>query len=321
MQFVEGATLLAVMIAGLSGAVAPNGDASRSEASKAGERITILTFNIWVGGENADADKAKSRAWTTRVMRTSQADVICLQESRGNAPSYGEALGYNVFEQSSSTAILTRFAIREATPEKWGVRLELEGGQLIWVFNAHFLHAPYQPYQLASIPYHNGRFIRAESAAVTEARLARGEAAIQCLREMQAPLQAGVPTFLTGDFNEPSHLDWTRAAVDGSVRPLAVEWPTTKLFADGGLADAYRTLHPDPVASPGYTWTPRPSPREVHDRIDFVLYAGRRVRVTDARIIGDKKPQADWVITPYPSDHRAVIATFALPRPPDPDKQ
>ncbi len=37
------------------------------------------------------------------------------------------------------------------------------------------------------------------------------------------------------------------------------------------------------------------------------------MKVTDSKIIGENEENADIVVAPYPSDHRAVVATFTLP--------
>jgi exodeoxyribonuclease-3 len=36
---------------------------------------------------------------------------------------------------------------------------------------------------------------------------------------------------------------------------------------------------------------------------------GRGVKVTSAQIVGERMDRADIVVTPYPSDHRAVVAS------------
>jgi exonuclease III len=82
------------------------------------------------------------------------------------------------------------------------------------------------------------------------------------------------------------------------------------------MRDAFRTVHPDEVARPGWTWTPttRPDdPKDRHDRIDFVFFAGRGVAVKHCSIVGEAKESADIVVQPYPSDHRAVVATIEFP--------
>ena len=134
-------------------------------------------------------------------------------------------------------------------------------------------------------------------------------------------LTSGVPVFVTGDFNEPSHLDWTQAAADATARPydLKVEYPASKKMATLGMSDTFRTIWPDEVVRTGYTWTPGSPPpnigaTEVHDRIDFVYYAGTGVTATAAVTVGldATNPNTDIAITGYPSDHRAVLGTFDL---------
>jgi endonuclease/exonuclease/phosphatase (EEP) superfamily protein YafD len=53
-------------------------------------------------------------------------------------------------------------------------------------------------------------------------------------------------------------------------------------------------------------------PTTHHDRIDFVYFKGRGVTVTDVKVIGENDENAEIVVAPYPSDHRAVVATFTL---------
>jgi hypothetical protein len=132
---------------------------------------------------------------------------------------------------------------------------------------------------------------------------------------------AGIPVFLTGDFNSPSHLDWTPAVA--AVRPevpYAFDWPVSRAYADAGFRDSYREVHPDPVAVPGFTWTPggpESVPREVHDRIDWVLAAGE-ARAVESDLVGEVGgPDVDIAIDPYPTDHRGVASTFVV-RPGEP---
>ena len=61
-------------------------------------------------------------------------------------------------------------------------------------------------------------------------------------------------------------------------------------------------------------------PTTHHDRIDFVYFKGKGVKLNGAKIVGENKENADIVVSPYPSDHRAVIATFTLPNQPKSEK-
>jgi len=98
--------------------------------------------------------------------------------------------------------------------------------------------------------------------------------------------------------------------------PLAVPYPTSRAVFDAGLRDAFRTLFADEVSRPGWTWTPttRPDdPADRHDRIDFV-YVGNSLEttVTQTQVVGEDASTADIVVQPWPSDHRAVVATVTL---------
>lgn len=284
------------------------------------DSLQVMSYNIWVGGEAGGQPLEQ----TAEVIRRAGADVIGLQETNGyqkagKRPNHtqrlAESLGFHYAEQASGCGILSRYPIVTQTPLRHGVEIELPSGKQIWMFNVHFAHAPYQPYQLVGIPYANGGFLDTAEEAVQAAVAARGHQVAALLSEMEPLLQAGASVFLTGDFNEPSHLDWTPAAVDAGDCPLPVVWPTTRAVTDAGLKDSYRTSHPDEVTSRGLTWTPttkEEDPKDRHDRIDFLFFSGNGVEVQNSSVVGEKKERADIVVSPYPSDHRAVLSRFRM---------
>ena len=97
--------------------------------------------------------------------------------------------------------------------------------------------------------------------------------------------------------------------------PMKVEFPTSLTMAKAGFVDMYRTFYTDEMAKPGFTWSPAykdDDPRSHPDRIDFVYFKGNGLKVTNVKIVGENKENADMVVTPYPSDHRAVVASFKL---------
>ncbi|MDX1517614.1 MAG: hypothetical protein R3288_12295, partial [Woeseiaceae bacterium] len=94
------------------------------------------------------------------------------------------------------------------------------------------------------------------------------------------------------------------------------DYPTVRAFEREGFVDAWRTVHPDEIAAAGYTWTPTTSaddPGDHHDRIDYVLVKGEGIVVSTAQVVGESQAVADIVIEPWPSDHRAVVATISIP--------
>ena len=141
---------------------------------------------------------------------------------------------------------------------------------------------------------------------------------------------------IAGDFNEPSHLDWTKATKDlydhnGTVIP----WDCSVLLHKAGFTDTYRKKYPNPVTHPGFTfaaynkdvelsklvWAPDADDR---DRIDYIYYkSGNKVSLSTIDIVGPtetirygqefKNDSRDHFILPHsiwPTDHKGLFATF-----------
>jgi dienelactone hydrolase/endonuclease/exonuclease/phosphatase family metal-dependent hydrolase len=272
--------------------------------------LRVLSWNIWT----ADANYTK----INEVIQTTGADVIGFQE-QGNVGSVVSSLETATGEDwHSHGMIITRFPIIDTSGG--GALIQITPEQTAWVFNVHFTAYPYQPYDLR-----DGTLAQNEAAVIAAAESTRGGQADSLVTAItnSGAMAAGIPVFVTGDFNEPSHLDWTQAAADATARPydLKVEYPASKKMTDLGLTDTFRTIWSDELTRTGYTWTPGTPPpsvgaNEVHDRIDFVYYWGTGVTAIDAVTVGidDTNPNTDIAITAYPSDHRAVLGTFVLPK-------
>jgi hypothetical protein len=43
-----------------------------------------------------------------------------------------------------------------------------------------------------------------------------------------------------------------------------------------------------------------------------VYFKGKGIKLNEVKIVGENQKDADIVISPYPSDHRAVVANFKL---------
>jgi endonuclease/exonuclease/phosphatase family metal-dependent hydrolase len=266
------------------------------------DSVRVASFNIW---------KGKTGPKVVEVIRASGADVVGLQEADGAAPELARELGWAYCEFSfdrgneagnSDCAILSRLPITQTLSH--GVRVEVAPGREAFVFVAHLRAFPYQPYNLR-----DGE-IRGQAQAIRGAENARGGEIDEILAEIKPYLDARRAVFLVGDFNEPSHLDWTDAAAAAGLHALKVAWPASSKVVAAGLTDSFRALRADPVTVPGNTWTPRPETKEVHDRIDFVYAAN--ATATETRIVGEDAQHADVLVDDYPSDHRAVVAAFAL---------
>ena len=291
------------------------------------ETLRVMSFNVWGGGAN----EGKGIEETVAAIKAAGADVVGLQETRlesdpctaescpavgeSVAPAIAKALGWQVHDQTGenaalwANAVISRYPIDAVSPNDLGVALDVNG-KAVWLFNIHLDDEPYQPYQLLGIEYGPAPFIGTEAEAVTFATETRGPA-LDLLAGDMAAAEVAAAVFVTGDFNEPSALDWTAEVAASGAKPVAVKWPSTGRLLAEGFTDAYRAVHSDPVAKPAYTWTPtydEAATDDEPDRIDFVLVRGDGLTVKDAAIVGEDGPRSDIVVMPWPSDHRAVVA-------------
>jgi len=285
--------------------------------------LRVMTLNIFYGGDEIDlhtgswchrkAGCPETRAQVVEAIRASGADVVGLEEGEHSTTLIADALGWYASER---TQVISRYPIIDP-PGANGiyVYVEVAPGRIVAIANVHLPSDPYGPYAIR-----DGASLADVLALERSVRLP----AIQDqLRVLPALAAAGIPTFLTGDFNSPSHLDWTAAV--SAVRPdvpYPVDWPVSRALATAGLRDSYRDVHPNPVAVPGFTWTPggpESDPREVHDRIDWVLSAGPATPRASAVVGEAGGPDVVDSVIPWPTDHRGVVSTFdvtpAVPAP------
>lgn len=281
-------------------------------------RLKVMTFNIWYGGDQV------SFAKVVEAIRAADADIVGLQEPDGRTLDIAAAAGYpyadsrrhiiSKFPLFDSGAGETTFegappySIAGVDPDKVHAWAMVAPGRVVAVANTHLSSDPYGP-ELAR----DGS--KAEDVLQNEAdtRVPEAEALVAGLKPV---IDSGAPVILTGDFNTPSHRDWTDVAVLARGLAFPVDWPATKLLEAAGLSDTFRTVHPDLTVTPGLTWTPgRPAPAvpegETHDRIDYVFTAN--AHVVDSVIVGETgNPAVSISVSPWPSDHRAVLSTIEV---------
>ncbi|MFT3988235.1 endonuclease/exonuclease/phosphatase family protein [Aestuariivirga sp.] len=295
------------------------------------QSLTLLSMNMWGAGANAQ----KPIDETVAVFKAVNADIIAVQETvpepdpctaevcqateNSRLKDLADALGYHYHEFKHNTdnhwadGVLSKYPFGQETPNGVGVEIDVNGRKIV-VYSMNLDDAPYQPYQLLNIEYDKSPFIKTAAEAEEWASKTRGKALELLVADIKAE-EAADAQFVMGDFNEPSHWDWTENAVKAGHQPLAVNWPTTRGVEAQGFVDTFRTAFPDEVAKPGMTWTPTTSPddkEDHHDRIDFILAKSKELKVISAGIVGEKAPEADLVVTPWPSDHRATMAKVAF---------
>lgn len=141
-----------------------------------------------------------------------------------------------------------------------------------------------------------------------------------------------------GDFNEPSHLDWIESTKNKfDHNGVVYAWDCSVLLFENGFKDAFREVYPNPISHPGFTfpsdneridiskltWAPDADER---DRIDFIYFRPyKNLDLKNIIIVGPsksivrserKEENSDDKFIPshgvWPTDHKAVMATFIL---------
>lgn len=289
--------------------------------------VTVMSFNSWYEWNRVlnGFDKAVA------AIVQSGADLIGLQESSSaRAQQMADELGwFRVPSGTGSAQIISRYPV-VATHSVANIdsgrivgatiRLATSPRRDIVFFNTHLDYLDYGPYAAylagaseASVLAENNRSARVPQIAAVLAGMADPIA--------HADVR---PVLLTGDFNVPSHLDWTAAtaAKHGGVGPVA--WPESTRVQEAGLIDSFRRLHPDPLLKPGESWSAIHKGSEAQDRIDFVYYRGKALRPLASDLYAtavqttvgpwntNRDPSAAVGGNTWPSDHFAVKTTFRI---------
>lgn len=312
--------------------------------------LNVLTFNVWHGGTQV-ADGAQQIA---DVIQQTDADVTFLPEV-GQAPQQVAALlGYQHLT-ATDTGIVSRYPIVSTdTVGTWWSKAVIDvNGTDVVVYGGHLEYRWYTTY----LPRGYGGEIHGDwppgwntwnklDAPVTDVdailaanvQSGRPATAADLVADIASEREAGRIAVVGGDFNEPPSQDWTAATADlFDHNGVVIPWQTTQTLLDGGLVDAFRTVHPDPAANPGFTWpsdnalfptsslTWAPEADE-RDRIDYIFATpDERLTIDGASVVGPQSTivrnervvddSADEIFTPdavWPSDHKAVLANFSI---------
>ncbi len=267
--------------------------------------LRVMTFNIEWGGTNISFDKV------VEAIRLADADIVGIQEAEGNLARLATELGWHYDPQNY--AISKYPMLDPPNANRLFVYVEVRPGQVVALANVHL---PSDPYGADLI--RDGGSLK---DVIELEKTVRLQALTPYLDVLQPIVNSDTPVFLTGDFNAPSHTDWKDDMV--GARPFlkyAVDWPVSRAVASAGFKDSWRVIHPDVRQDPGLTWWAGRPPLEAYapgendpqDRIDFVWFAGP-ARAKSSELVGEKGAQnVTLSVSPWPSDHRAVVSTFSV---------
>lgn len=319
--------------------------------------ISLLQFNIWQegtvvsGGFDTVADeiaKADADFVTLSEVRNYKDTRFCdriVEKLREKGKTY-----YSFY--SNDSGILSKYPIKESStvyPLKndqgsiYKAVVDVNGREFA-VYTAHldYRHcASYLPRGYSGTDWHRlPEAVKDVDAVLKDNRDSQRSIAIAKFLEEAAKDKAmGRIVLLGGDFNEPSHLDWTESTARlFDHNGLVIPWDVTVALEKAGFMDVYREKYPNPVTHPGFTfptdcpgvplqklaWSPSADDRE---RIDYVFYLPeQKLSLSKIHMIGpsgmvcrNQRIPADTKdpvekpsnLQKWPTDHRALYAEFA----------
>lgn len=317
--------------------------------------FTVLQWNIWQegtqvkGGYDAIVDeivRLKPDFVTLSEVRNYKNTRFCdriVQSLKQRGETYYSFFSYDsgLLSRYPITDSLTVFPLKDDHGSIYKMVSSIRGHRIA-VYTAHLDYLSDAYYNVRGYDGSTWKEIPipqtvCEVLQVNDASL-RDDAIRNFIAEAKKDIAEGTIVILGGDFNEPSHLDWTRETKDlFDHNGLIVPWTVPLLLDNNGFVDTYRELYPDVINYPGFTfpadnplipvekltWAPKADER---DRIDYVFYHPHpAIELKDAVIFGPcgsivnskRMPEEskDRFLLPlgvWPTDHKGLLVTFGL---------
>ena len=279
-------------------------------------QLKVMSFNTWHGGTQVNSGMVKQ----LKFLLDQNVDAVGLQETQGvNARDLANALGWSYVQSTGSMGVISRYPITAQYGPTYagiGARIQLDATypKSIVLWSAHLSYTPYGPYDACFSHMSVSKILQRENQSGRPADIngilnaAAGDLANA----------ATTPVLVVGDFNAPSHKDWTAATASSHCGYGAIAWPTSKAVEQAGMTDSYRVAHPNPATNPGNTWSPlfpfhngTSGAVEPQDRIDFIHFKGPlQVLASTELVEGSPQAYPGHAGNQWTSDHRAVVTTF-----------
>jgi len=289
--------------------------------------LKVMSYNAWHGWGQINQGHRKG---IESIIR-SDADVIGMQESTDNVSGSGvyqpakvaSELGWHYRAGvSGSLGVISRYpligeVLTAGVAKGATVRVTDRPRRDVILMNCHLDYQRYGPYAAQLAGATEASVLEEERASQRDEQIAGVMAAMEALLDNADE----VPVFLTGDFNAPSHLDWTPATASNHGGVGNVAWPTSTRVLGDGMKDSFREVHPKPEVEAGDTWSPIFKGDEAQDRIDFVYYEGAGVTPVASEVFTTEvevtvgawgSATGPALQNTWPSDHAAVVSTFKL---------
>ena len=260
--------------------------------------LSILTFNLEYGGELTTYGKKYKQSYDKFINQyvTSiskfKPDIISFQEILFNndkliknnraTTSYAisNALQYYYYESvNNGLAIASKYPIKKIFDKEYYCGIEIDiNNKLFRIFNLHLNHEPCAHFSLQNIPYSN----TPKNLTPAEAAKISAKDKLPVLRDILK--NSNKNTFIMGDFNETSHLDWNEKAVKHGIVPCEVKWVISSYLSDNNFTDIIRKKYNCNIKYPMNTCDVirKSNIKNAPARIDFIYTNAKIKHITKA---------------------------------------
>lgn len=264
--------------------------------------ITSHTLPVRVISFNLEYDAAAYGAtMAAELIASTGANIVLLQEVKTRGAEIASILNYYcVLFEKSSTAILSSLpVVKISEGEHYGLAKIGD----VYCCVVHLSDQPYLPFEASGIRYPaecsiGSCFYSSDPILLQQRSLQKRKKELKelVLALTSSPVREGDKIVVGGDFNEPSHLDWTDEVADEGRIPFPIRFPCTVIMEELGFTDAFRKIHPNVLRNSGYTWPDREVEYESRrDRIDFIFV--KHLRPKDSRVIPTKVSDHSIILT------------------------
>ena len=276
---------------------------SQAAPTGAVDEFTVLTWNIWSGGNRADP--IHGRKFVREVIENSGADVVLFQENGGFTSAQAAAMGfpYTRSAGSSNRAIMSKYPITTGLDGSGqiGGRVQISASREVDVYSLHLTSTNDGANIAGNSSFTNAGCISADSS--------RASSVSNFLSHVSSA-SGNNPTIIGGDYNTCSHLDFIESNSHHNFYRGDLVWPTMKNMDDAGFVDSLRQLAPDPTVDQVITWTPffianHGEGRGGKARIDLLHHKGSKLTPLSWQFI-------DFHYHPVtmPADHGGFAVTY-----------
>lgn len=299
------------------------------------QEVRILTLNVQNSLEDPDWDNpdwencGRSRSGQIcEIVRQTNANVVCLQEylhnDRSIVDQFEKVTGRKWYYKPCprNCAVISTFPIL-IHKDIFFQPVRVNESTVLYISSCHFHVGEYLPTELVHNPdkeaamkkvyaeNHNGYWFHVLDEIRMETRRNGYRNNMLCI----------------GDFNEPSHLDYTKEAYERKLVPAYGLSGTTSMMMLDSLHfkdayDEYRKMNDKTECEwRGFTYSPTTWYYEKglsDTRLDFIYYRAPSLKLKECLLVGEtptheiEGDHVDIQINPWPTDHRGFLTVFEV---------